>query len=92
MVELVVRELRHEIEAYQDFCAFRAREMPGTRTTRSRARNGCQPGAGPAVADAQPAQARARAARERQQQRPLTVLGCSDLDGRATPAAAGRVG
>ena len=24
MVELVVRELRHEIEAYQDFCAFRA--------------------------------------------------------------------
>lgn len=23
MVELVVRELRHEIEAYQDFCAFR---------------------------------------------------------------------
>ena len=26
MVELVVRELRHEIEAYQDFCAFRVRE------------------------------------------------------------------
>lgn len=26
MVELVVRELRHEIEAYQDFCAFRANE------------------------------------------------------------------
>lgn len=24
MVELVVRELRHEIEAYQDFCSFRA--------------------------------------------------------------------
>jgi uncharacterized membrane protein YkvA (DUF1232 family) len=24
MVELVVRELRHEIDAYQDFCAFRA--------------------------------------------------------------------
>lgn len=26
MVELVVRELRHEIEAYQDFCEFRQRE------------------------------------------------------------------
>ena len=24
MVELVVRELRHEIEAYEDFCAYRA--------------------------------------------------------------------
>jgi uncharacterized membrane protein YkvA (DUF1232 family) len=24
MVELVVRELRHEIEAYQDFCSYRA--------------------------------------------------------------------
>ncbi|MEL6949557.1 MAG: YkvA family protein [Pseudomonadota bacterium] len=26
MVELVVRELKHEIDAYEDFCAFRARE------------------------------------------------------------------
>lgn len=26
MIELVVRELRHEIEAYQDFCNFRQRE------------------------------------------------------------------
>ena len=26
MVELVVRELKHEIEAYEDFCAFRKRE------------------------------------------------------------------
>ncbi|HKL63966.1 MAG TPA: YkvA family protein [Woeseiaceae bacterium] len=26
MVELVVRELRHEIDAYQDFCDFRVRE------------------------------------------------------------------
>ncbi|MCH9026626.1 MAG: DUF1232 domain-containing protein [Proteobacteria bacterium] len=26
MVELVVRELRHEIEAYQDFCKYRATE------------------------------------------------------------------
>ena len=26
MVELVVRELRHEIEAYQDFCNYRATE------------------------------------------------------------------
>ncbi|MEO0574399.1 MAG: YkvA family protein [Pseudomonadota bacterium] len=26
MVELVVRELKHEIEAYEDFCAFRQRE------------------------------------------------------------------
>lgn len=28
MVELVVRELKHEIEAYQDFCDFRARQEP----------------------------------------------------------------
>lgn len=26
MVELVVRELQHEIDAYEDFCTFRARE------------------------------------------------------------------
>ncbi len=26
MVELVIQELRHEIEAYEDFCAFRERE------------------------------------------------------------------
>ncbi|MFK8016088.1 MAG: YkvA family protein [Gammaproteobacteria bacterium] len=26
MIELVVRELRHEIEAYEDFCAFRKEE------------------------------------------------------------------
>ncbi len=26
MVELLVRELKHEIQAYQDFCAFRANE------------------------------------------------------------------
>lgn len=26
MVELVVRELKHEIEAYEDFCDYRARE------------------------------------------------------------------
>lgn len=33
MIELVVRELRHEIEAYQDFCEFRVREEKrrGTR-------------------------------------------------------------
>ncbi len=28
MVELVVRELKHEIEAYTDFCDYRARERP----------------------------------------------------------------
>jgi len=27
MVELVMRELKHEIEAYQDFCKFRASEV-----------------------------------------------------------------
>ena len=27
MVELVLRELRHEIEAYRDFCVFRDREQ-----------------------------------------------------------------
>ena len=33
MVELVVRELKHEIDAYQDFCDFRTR----TRDTQGRA-------------------------------------------------------
>lgn len=28
MVELVVRELKHEIEAYRDFCDFRTRHQP----------------------------------------------------------------
>lgn len=28
MIELVVRELRHEIEAYRDFCEFRSRQTP----------------------------------------------------------------
>jgi uncharacterized membrane protein YkvA (DUF1232 family) len=28
MVELVVRELKHEIEAYSDFCEFRSRQQP----------------------------------------------------------------
>lgn len=28
MIELVVRELRHEIEAYRDFCNFRATHKP----------------------------------------------------------------
>ena len=31
MVELVVRELKHEIEAYQDFCDFRDRESAAYR-------------------------------------------------------------
>ena len=33
MIELVVRELKHEIEAYGDFCDFRTRQSPppGTR-------------------------------------------------------------
>lgn len=30
MIELVVRELKHEIEAYEDFCRFR-RDHPGRR-------------------------------------------------------------
>lgn len=28
MIELVVRELRHEIEAYRDFCDYRAKRAP----------------------------------------------------------------
>ena len=28
MIELVVRELRHEIEAYRDFCVYRAEKVP----------------------------------------------------------------
>jgi uncharacterized membrane protein YkvA (DUF1232 family) len=31
MVELVVRELRHEIDAYSDFCEYRARKAPAPR-------------------------------------------------------------
>jgi hypothetical protein len=31
MVELVVRELRHEIDAYQDFCMFRDSERAKSR-------------------------------------------------------------
>lgn len=38
MIELVVRELRHEIEAYEDFCNFRDRERAknGARSSVSR--------------------------------------------------------
>ena len=37
MVELVAVELRHEVEAYDDFCAFRAEQLSasGTDVTRS---------------------------------------------------------
>jgi hypothetical protein len=28
MVELVVRELKHEIDAYTDFCDYRAKQRP----------------------------------------------------------------
>jgi uncharacterized membrane protein YkvA (DUF1232 family) len=31
MIELVVRELRHEIEAYSDFCDYRQRRVPQKR-------------------------------------------------------------
>jgi uncharacterized membrane protein YkvA (DUF1232 family) len=31
MIELVVRELKHEIEAYRDFCEFRNSRKPGRR-------------------------------------------------------------
>jgi len=31
MIELVVRELKHEIEAYRDFCEFRNNRKPGRR-------------------------------------------------------------
>ena len=37
MVELLVRELRHEIEAYQDFCKARAARDAGAEDGRSRA-------------------------------------------------------
>ncbi|MEJ2515241.1 MAG: YkvA family protein [Gammaproteobacteria bacterium] len=35
MVELALRELKHEIEAYDDFCAFRAKYDKGFRLVRS---------------------------------------------------------
>jgi hypothetical protein len=37
MIELVLQELRHEIEAYDDFVRFRASLTPGARAGRSRA-------------------------------------------------------
>jgi hypothetical protein len=40
MIELVFRELRHEIEAYEDYCAYRkalSRRMPGKRDAAGRA-------------------------------------------------------
>ena len=36
MVELVVRELRHEIEAYDDFCEFRTAALEGSEGRVSR--------------------------------------------------------
>jgi uncharacterized membrane protein YkvA (DUF1232 family) len=37
MIELVVRELKHEIDAYQDFCDYRQRlQRGGSNTTASR--------------------------------------------------------
>ena len=35
MIELVVRELRHEIDAYRDFCDFRSRQLPTRGIKRS---------------------------------------------------------
>jgi len=35
MIELVVRELRHEIEAYADFCEYRQRKGPGGKNDKS---------------------------------------------------------
>ena len=37
MVELIVRELKHEIEAYDDFCAYREREKKRTGKNTDRA-------------------------------------------------------
>jgi uncharacterized membrane protein YkvA (DUF1232 family) len=45
MVELVVRELKHEIEAYRDFCDYRTRHQPKPGIKRNGARN-CSPGCG----------------------------------------------
>ena len=33
MIELVMRELKHEIDAYVDFCDFRQRELESSRAT-----------------------------------------------------------
>lgn len=33
MIELVTRELRHELEAYRDFCDYRSRRPPGRGRT-----------------------------------------------------------
>ena len=36
MIELLVRELRHETEAYQDFCKFRDRQLARTESAGER--------------------------------------------------------
>lgn len=45
MIELAFRELRHEIEAYQDFCEFRSKYDSGFRLLRDPARRAKKLGA-----------------------------------------------
>lgn len=59
MVELAFRELKHEIEAYQDFCEYRRKYDSGFRLRRS-------PEARRQKLDAREAQLRERAARRRE--------------------------
>jgi uncharacterized membrane protein YkvA (DUF1232 family) len=98
MVELVVRELRHEIDAYQDFCSYRVdRDAQSNRGERLGHARGMADRAaqGPAVADAQSPQARTRTSLRRgQRQHPvLACSGCSDRRSRySDPGGRPRLG
>jgi uncharacterized membrane protein YkvA (DUF1232 family) len=39
MIELLVRELRHEIQAYEDFCAFRTDHLASKKRNKQRSRD-----------------------------------------------------
>jgi uncharacterized membrane protein YkvA (DUF1232 family) len=58
MIELAFRELKHEIEAYQDFCEFAASTTPGSTCGAIRQARGSSPRANRSCASAPRAAAR----------------------------------
>lgn len=67
MVELAFRDLRHEIEAYQDFCAYRAKYDAGFHLRRS-------PEHRAGKLQERQAQLRERAVRRRERDEPQKIL------------------
>ena len=65
MVELVLQELRHEIDAYQKFCEFQESRRPRTRRDRAEARPAPEPHAPQPPRRARPAADPAHAATRR---------------------------